>query len=144
MFIHKSDWDNLSEDVAIVRPVDENPESPGIADWLSHATDFRNAIRSMDDCKYICKQREACLQWKWSKKGRGECHLGNAVRLGRQVEKSDESWTSGWMMDRIKQVREKEMKEGKKKAKAKGKDKEKDEEVPWDCSKGTRWKWNQS
>ncbi|KAF2648190.1 glycosyltransferase family 31 protein [Lophiostoma macrostomum CBS 122681] len=141
MSIQKYDWDNLSDNVAIIRPSDDDSEAQENSEWLSHAEDVRNAVRSMDDCRHVCKLREECLQWKWSKKGRGECHLGDKVRFGRKVEKSDDSWNSGWMMDRIKQRREKEMKEGKKK-KAKSKDKN-NEEVPWECT-DPRWKFNQS
>jgi hypothetical protein len=70
--------------------------------------DIDNAADSADACKHLCSITMDCLQWKWTGAVEQQCYLGKVVRLGRKVEKkgSEDGWTSGWMMDKIKTTTE--------------------------------------
>jgi hypothetical protein len=68
-----------------------------------------NAADNATTCHLVCKKTQDCLQWKYSDVGDGECHLGKVLRLGRKVGDMDRlmrgtSWTSGWMVERVKEV----------------------------------------
>ncbi|KAF2680739.1 glycosyltransferase family 31 protein [Lentithecium fluviatile CBS 122367] len=67
---------------------------------------IKDAADSAANCQAVCQKTEDCIQWKYSAAGDGECHLGKVLRLGRKVEKEEEKgiWTSGWMLDRVRQV----------------------------------------
>jgi len=70
--------------------------------------DIDNAADSADTCKHLCSITVDCLQWKWKGGAEQQCFLGKVVRLGRKVEKkgSEDGWTSGWMLDKIKTTTE--------------------------------------
>jgi hypothetical protein len=67
-----------------------------------------NAANSAETCKHLCSITEDCLQWKWTSASGQQCHLGKVVRLGRKVEKkgSEDGYTSGWMLEKIKKSTE--------------------------------------
>lgn len=67
--------------------------------WDKLAGKYPNAADSPDACRKTCEEVENCIQWRYSKNGDGECHLGKVIRLGGVV--GDKQWTSGWMTDRI-------------------------------------------
>ncbi|KAF2250196.1 glycosyltransferase family 31 protein [Trematosphaeria pertusa] len=77
-------------------------------DWDKIGETIKDAADSAEHCQSVCKRTEDCVQWKYTPKGDGECHLGKTMRLGRKFEKREgrDSWTSGWMVDRIKKVTE--------------------------------------
>lgn len=74
-------------------------------DWDKLAEKFKDAGDSSERCQKACEQVDDCLQWRYSTKGDGECHLGKVLRLGSKTE-GDEKWTSGWLVDRVKKVAE--------------------------------------
>jgi hypothetical protein len=75
---------------------DKKPEPPN---WDKLAEKHPDAADSSERCQNVCQQVEDCLQWRYTTKGDGECHLSKVVRLGGKV--GDDQWTSGWLVDRI-------------------------------------------
>ncbi|KAL1801209.1 hypothetical protein ACET3X_001551 [Alternaria dauci] len=78
---------------------DKKPELPN---WDKLAEKYPDAADSSARCQNVCQQVEDCLQWRYTTNGDGECHLSKVVRLGGEV--GDGKWTSGWLVDRIKEV----------------------------------------
>ncbi|KAF2275329.1 uncharacterized protein EI97DRAFT_420272 [Westerdykella ornata] len=97
------DWDNLSHDTKIVRPLLEGLGEEDIQEWHQIDEDLRQAVESWQACQKVCEAVQDCHQWRYSKRGEGECHLGKTIRLGVQAPKvqGEEGWTSGWVLDRI-------------------------------------------
>jgi hypothetical protein len=61
------------------------------------------AWESFEDCHKVCQEREDCFQYVYYDK---MCRLGLSFRLGKHVSPSDDGkivYTSGWMVDRIRQ-----------------------------------------
>ncbi|KAH7397210.1 hypothetical protein BKA66DRAFT_453877 [Pyrenochaeta sp. MPI-SDFR-AT-0127] len=75
-------------------------------DWDKLAEKFKDAGDTPERCQKACEETADCLQWRYSKKGDGECHLGKVLRLGKQTEGDGgvEKWASGWLVDRVAQV----------------------------------------
>ncbi|PSN74521.1 hypothetical protein BS50DRAFT_478980 [Corynespora cassiicola Philippines] len=75
-------------------------------DWDKIGEQVKDAAESAETCKSLCERAEDCLQWKYTDKGNGECHLGKVIRVGRKAERKEGEprWTSGWMVDRIQKV----------------------------------------
>ena len=71
--------------------------------------DIDNAADNADACKHLCNITEDCLQWRYSSQADSECILGKVIRLGYKVDKkgSEEGYTSGWNVDKIKKNMEK-------------------------------------
>lgn len=80
----------------------DDDEEEGI-DWDKLAETFQDAGDSAERCQKACEQVEDCLQWRYTTNGDGECHLGKVLRLGKKTE-GNEKWTSGWLLDRVKNV----------------------------------------
>jgi hypothetical protein len=79
---------------------DKNKKEP--PNWDKLAEKHPDAADSSDRCQAVCSEVEDCLQWRYTTNGDGECHLSKVIRLGGQV--GDDKWTSGWLVDRIKDV----------------------------------------
>jgi len=67
--------------------------------WDKLAEKHPDAADSFERCQTVCSEVEDCLQWRYTAKGEGECHLSKVIRLGGKV--GDEEWTSGWEVERI-------------------------------------------
>ncbi|ORX96651.1 hypothetical protein BCR34DRAFT_179453 [Clohesyomyces aquaticus] len=118
----KEEWDNLSQDIKIRKPgSEEGLNSEANMAWYKFSEKEKNATQSVDMCESVCKERKECLQWRWR---REECLQGKVVRLGRKSEKREgkenEGWSSGWMVDRIR-----------------------DAVKEWGQCEEPSWKWNQ-
>jgi hypothetical protein len=72
-------------------------------DWDKLAETYKDAGDSFERCLKACEQIPDCLQWRYTTKGDGECHLGKVLRLGKKMDGGDK-WTSGWLVDRAKEV----------------------------------------
>ena len=83
---------------------DDNDKDKPI-DWDKLAEKFKDAGDTSERCQKACEQVDDCLQWRYSTKGDGECHLGKVLRLGSKTE-GEEKWTSGWLVDRVNKVAE--------------------------------------
>jgi len=70
--------------------------------WDKLPEKIADAGDSPENCQRACEAVSDCLQWRYTKKGDGECHLSKVLRLGNAV--GDGKWTSGWLMDRMQQV----------------------------------------
>lgn len=85
----------------------KDPKKEGDAketiDWKSIGTMVKDGADNAESCKKVCTEVDDCLQWRYTTKGDGECHLSKVVKLGRAVEKKEgvQQWTSGWMVERI-------------------------------------------
>ena len=81
----------------------DNKKEP--TDWKAIASKVKDGADSPQTCAKVCSEVEDCLQWRYTTKGDGECHLSKNVRLGRKVEGNGgngvQDWTSGWMVERI-------------------------------------------
>ncbi|KAF1850361.1 glycosyltransferase family 31 protein [Cucurbitaria berberidis CBS 394.84] len=75
----------------------------GPINWDKLAEKFKDAGDTSERCQKACEEVDDCLQWRYSTKGDGECHLGKVLRLGKKTEGNDK-WTSGWLVDRVKEV----------------------------------------
>ncbi|KAJ4376380.1 hypothetical protein N0V83_001663 [Neocucurbitaria cava] len=93
--------EELSSSVQRLKKRDDDKENA--IDWDKLAEKFKDAGDSSERCQKACEQVDDCLQWRYSRKGDGECHLGKVLRLGSKSE-GDDNWTSGWLVDRIKDV----------------------------------------
>ncbi|KAJ4321382.1 hypothetical protein N0V94_002919 [Neodidymelliopsis sp. IMI 364377] len=73
-------------------------------DWKAIGTMVKDGADDPESCKKVCTEVEDCLQWRYTTKGDGECHLSKVIKLGAKVEQKDKDpqWTSGWMVERIK------------------------------------------
>ncbi|CAA9966219.1 Glycosyltransferase family 31 protein [Pyrenophora teres f. maculata] len=67
--------------------------------WDKLPEKIADAADSADECQKACEAVADCLQWRYTDRGDGECHLGRVLRLGGPV--ADGKWTSGWIMDRV-------------------------------------------
>lgn len=90
-------------------PYDNHPRDDKKSDkqdWAKIATLLTDGADSPSSCQKVCTEVEDCLQWRYTTKGDGECHLSKVVKLGRYVGKKEggENWTSGWMVERIRGV----------------------------------------
>lgn len=83
-----------------MRKRDEPPSTEKADETIQAAAD------SAENCQALCRKTPDCMQWKWTPKGDGECHLGKVMRLGRKAgrENGQHIWVSGWMIDRIKGI----------------------------------------
>lgn len=82
----------------------EEKEAP---DWDKIAENHKDAGDSFERCQKACEQVEDCLQWRYTTKGDGECHLGKVIRLGKKTNgggAGGEKWTSGWFVDRVQKM----------------------------------------
>ncbi|KAF8475860.1 hypothetical protein BDZ91DRAFT_788522 [Kalaharituber pfeilii] len=117
-------WDNLSNDKWLEVPgypsgfSKENPPRESDIDkiedennrnkwrdYLRFSNTEKAAIDDRDKCAQACKEREKCLQWKWVK---GKCVLNDSVIFGFKdpnPKGESEAWWSGWLLDRIDEVR---------------------------------------
>ncbi|KAG9199916.1 hypothetical protein G6514_007816 [Epicoccum nigrum] len=72
-------------------------------DWNAIGPMVKDGADSPQACMKVCAEVEDCLQWRYTTKGDGECHLSKVIKLGRKVEgENAQEWTSGWMVERIK------------------------------------------
>ncbi|KAF1925169.1 glycosyltransferase family 31 protein [Didymella exigua CBS 183.55] len=78
-------------------------EAKETIDWTVIGTMVKDGADSSEACAALCLEIEDCLQWRYTNKGDGECHLSKVVKLGRKTENQGKShiWTSGWIVDRI-------------------------------------------
>jgi hypothetical protein len=74
-------------------------------DWAQIGKMVKDGADSPKACAGVCQEVDDCLQWRYTNKGDGECHLSKVVKLGGKTENKGDSqiWTSGWMVDRIKE-----------------------------------------
>jgi hypothetical protein len=87
---------------------DRKPEEAAkeTVDWTAIGTMVKDGADDPASCKKVCAEVEDCLQWRYTTHGDGECHLSRVIKLGKAVvEQKDgaQQWTSGWMVDRIKE-----------------------------------------
>lgn len=74
-------------------------------DWDKIAENHKEAGDSPERCQKACEQVDDCLQWRYTTKGDGECHLGKVIRLGKKTGGGgDEKWTSGWFLSRVEKM----------------------------------------
>ncbi len=87
-------------------------------DWDRLADTHKDAGDSVAKCKKTCEDVANCLQWRYSQRGDGECHLSKVFRLGKKTEGDggEDKWVSGWLKDRAKTTAEK-----------------------WDCKDDVKW-----
>ncbi|KZM26833.1 transmembrane transport [Ascochyta rabiei] len=73
-------------------------------DWAKISTMVEDGAENPERCKNVCAEVEDCLQWRHTVQNDGECHLSKVIKLGRATGKKEgvQQWTSGWMVDRIK------------------------------------------
>lgn len=73
-------------------------------DWAQIGKMVKDGADSPKACAQVCQEVDDCLQWRYTNKGDGECHLSKVIKLGKKTENKGDSqiWTSGWMIDRIK------------------------------------------
>lgn len=71
----------------------------------------RRAYESIAACKQACIDTDSCKCWRFRTGPVQECRISNEIRIGHSVfhwQKSAEmlfNYTSGWMIDRIRQMR---------------------------------------
>ena len=75
-------------------------------DWKSIVGAYPDAGDSSENCQKACLDTDACLQWRYTTAGDGECHLGGTPRLGKKTE-GHEKWVSGWFQERVDNIKEK-------------------------------------
>jgi len=89
-------WNNISEDWKYEK-----------SEHFSDLSDTEKvSIESFENCREACVQNEDCMQFMYSP---GKCILGRDIRMGRvdngsgedEDDKSRETSTSGWLLDRI-------------------------------------------
>jgi hypothetical protein len=99
----RDEWDNDSQGTKIMRPQSGDLSDKDSQEWFKLDEDIRQAVTSWESCQKVCEALKDCQQWKYSKKGEGECHLGKNIKLGWKAPKKDtgELWTSGWIAERI-------------------------------------------
>jgi hypothetical protein len=99
----REEWDNDSQGTKIVRPQSKTPSDKESKEWFKLDEDIRAAVTSWESCQNVCEQLRDCQQWKYAKKGAGECHLGKNIKLGWKAPKKEkgELWISGWIAERI-------------------------------------------
>lgn len=75
-------------------------------DWAKINSMITNSADSALNCEKICTEVDDCLQWRYTPKDGGECHLSKVIKLGKAVQKGEgvQQWTSGWMVERIKET----------------------------------------
>ncbi|EDU49698.1 glycosyltransferase family 31 protein [Pyrenophora tritici-repentis] len=73
-----------------------------VPNWDKLPEKIADAADSVDACQKACEAVADCLQWRYTGKGDGECHLSKVLRLGGPV--GDGKWTSGWVTGRIDEV----------------------------------------
>jgi len=117
----KDEWDNGAEGTIIARPLLDDLTAEEAHDWYQHEEDIREAVQSWESCKKVCELASDCQQWKYSKKGEGECVLGKNIKFGASAPKKEgeEIWISGWYVERIHNITRE-----------------------WDCEKPS-WRFNQ-
>lgn len=100
--VNRTFWNNLSKDFKFVKPgwntdgnVDEFKELSAIE---------KQSVESAEDCAEACRYKDECIQWMWQP---DRCHLGKDIRLGSsdEQEKDENNWYSGWMLDRVEDMR---------------------------------------
>ncbi|KAF3032431.1 hypothetical protein E8E12_002492 [Didymella heteroderae] len=84
-------------------------EAKETIDWAAIGTMVKDGADNPKSCAHVCQEVDDCLQWRYTNKGDGECHLSKVIKLGRKTENKGDSqvWTSGWMVDRIKETTKK-------------------------------------
>ncbi|KAK9460382.1 uncharacterized protein V1516DRAFT_676476 [Lipomyces oligophaga] len=82
-------WNNGASDQDYYKgdPREENADEIG---WTS-----------LDACDNRCDDWDDCKQFRWKE---GHCDLGSSIQLGA-ADNSDNPWTSGWRVDRIRSMR---------------------------------------
>ncbi|KAJ4371817.1 hypothetical protein N0V86_008371 [Didymella sp. IMI 355093] len=81
-------------------------EAKETIDWAAIGTMVKDGADNPKSCARVCEEVDDCLQWRYSNKGDGECHLSKAIKLGKKTENKGDSqiWTSGWMVKRIQET----------------------------------------
>jgi hypothetical protein len=74
-------------------------------DWDKLAEQHKDAGDSADRCQKTCEAIENCLQWRYTSKADGECHLSKVLRLGQRTNDNGDGFVSGWLMERIEKVK---------------------------------------
>ena len=126
-------WDNLSNDRWFEMPGYPNGFSnerfptkediAGFSDsgdrdrWTNYYNwndEERESVRSSDykACQKVCNSDGGCLQWKWVK---GKCVTNHSVIFGSRDKnkKASEAWVSGWILNRVDEVRKEQSCESK-------------------------------
>lgn len=101
MSVNHTSWNNLSQDAKYIKP-DEYASDEEIIEFSRLADFQKRSVESFDDCAQACRTIEICKQWMWEP---DRCYLGREVRLGDNDEREEHHWTSGWMHDRIDEMR---------------------------------------
>jgi hypothetical protein len=132
METQKDKWDNLSQDAKIAAPQGRQQQMKDEAerskqdeefkksspppsrrrddkkkeiDWDKLAEQHKDAGDSADRCQKTCEAIENCLQWRYTSKADGECHLSKVLRLGQRTNDNGDGFVSGWLMERIQKVK---------------------------------------
>lgn len=105
-----ADWDNRADEVTFSRDKDV---AEGVTPQAEGGTSIR-PYESFEACQQACQQQESCLQFRLLAEG-NKCGLSRDIRLGkpaaswvdqdRDSHLITEGTTSGWMIDRIRELR---------------------------------------
>ena len=99
----REDWYNLSDDQQYRGPGVKGDRQKPEAEQTALE---KNAYKSVGDCKKACEEQERCWQYVFHN---SVCGFSYSFRLGHKREKEDQgSFTSGFMVERIKKYVDKE------------------------------------
>ncbi|KAK9482567.1 hypothetical protein V1527DRAFT_499060 [Lipomyces starkeyi] len=87
----RNNWDNLADIREYSNDREEDPKNPQVT-----------AYSSYENCSYTCHEWEDCVQFRYRP---GYCGLSNETRLGQKHIDGDNSFSSSWRLDRIREVR---------------------------------------
>ncbi|EOD45739.1 putative glycosyltransferase family 31 protein [Neofusicoccum parvum UCRNP2] len=95
----RDEWDNFADEEHY-----SSSGEPGGGAGLADAEKRRRPWFSADACRSACVGEERCLQWRYAD---GDCYHGSEVKRGHRV-KYEFRMRSGWMMERIERLMQKE------------------------------------
>ncbi|KAK9327597.1 hypothetical protein V1520DRAFT_35995 [Lipomyces starkeyi] len=87
----RNGWDNLADIREYSNDREKDPKNPQVT-----------AYNSYENCSNACQEWEECMQFRYRP---GYCGLSNEIRLGRRHMDGDNSFSSFWQLDRIRQLR---------------------------------------
>lgn len=95
----EDEWDNFAEEKHYSSSMEES-EGEKLTEKERSAKPWFNKA----NCEKACQRWDQCLQWRYAD---DHCYHSSVVVRGRRVE-SGIKMTSGWMLKRIKQMKEKQ------------------------------------
>ena len=100
--VNRTHWNNISKDKEFIAPAEDADENSKKA-WEELSDIERNSVKNFDSCAEACLAWNDCLQWMHED---GICKLGKDIRLGETDERHRDTWSSGWLQDRIRGMRD--------------------------------------